>query len=141
MKKNKITFWGVRGSFPTPDQDKMKVGGHTSCVSIETEKETLIMDMGTGIKNLGEKIVSNPKSPSKINIFLSHYHWDHIIGLPVFAPLFSDKYEVNLYRFATPPTPARQPGMVWTCCFGFFVVWLCGCVVVGLLGCWVVLLS
>ena len=97
MKKNKITFWGVRGSFPTPDQDKMKVGGHTSCVSIETEKETLIMDMGTGIKNLGEKIVSNPKSPSKINIFLSHYHWDHIIGLPVFAPLFSDKYEVNLY--------------------------------------------
>jgi len=97
MKKNKITFWGVRGSFPTPDEDKIKTGGHTSCVSIETKEEILIMDMGTGIKNLGKEIISNPNSPSKINIFLSHYHWDHIIGFPVFAPLFSDKYEINLY--------------------------------------------
>jgi len=97
MKENKITFWGVRGSFPTPDQDKMKFGGHTSCVSIETQDEILIMDMGTGIKNLGEEIVSDPNSPSKINIILSHYHWDHIIGFPVFAPLFSDKYEINIY--------------------------------------------
>ena len=97
MKENKITFWGVRGSFPTPDQDKMRVGGHTSCVSLETKEEILIMDMGTGIKNLGDEIVSNPNSPSKINIILSHYHWDHIIGFPMFAPLFSDKYEINLY--------------------------------------------
>ena len=97
MKENKITFWGVRGSFPTPDRDKINVGGHTSCVSLETKDEMLIMDMGTGIKNLGEKIVSNPNSPSKINIILSHYHWDHIIGFPIFAPLFSDKYEINIY--------------------------------------------
>ena len=97
MKENKITFWGVRGSFPTPERDKMQVGGHTSCVSIENGNELLIMDMGTGIKELGEEIVSNPKSPSKINIILSHYHWDHIIGFPMFAPLFSDKYEINLY--------------------------------------------
>ena len=66
-------------------------------LSIETEKETLIMDMGTGIKNLGESIVSNPNSPSEINIILSHYHWDHIIGFPIFAPLFSDKYKINIY--------------------------------------------
>ena len=97
MKENKITFWGVRGSFPTPDRDKVDVGGHTSCVSLETKDEILVMDMGTGIKNLGEQIVSNPNSPSKINIILSHYHWDHIIGFPVFAPLFSDKYEINIY--------------------------------------------
>ena len=97
MKENKITFWGVRGSFPTPDRDKVDVGGHTSCVSLETKDEILIMDMGTGIKNLGEQIISNPNSPSKINIILSHYHWDHIIGFPVFAPLFSDKYEINIY--------------------------------------------
>ena len=55
------------------------------------------MDMGTGIKNLGEKIVSNPKSPSKINIFLSHYHWDHVMGFLSFAPLFDDKYTINIY--------------------------------------------
>ena len=97
MKKNKITFWGVRGSFPTPDRDKIDTGGHTSCVSIETKDEILVMDMGTGIKNLGESIVANPDSPSKINIILSHYHWDHIIGFPIFAPLFSDKYQINIY--------------------------------------------
>ena len=97
MKENKITFWGVRGSFPTPDQDKVETGGHTSCVSIESSDNILIMDMGTGIKNLGQYIVSNPDLPSKINIFLSHYHLDHIIGLPMFAPLFSDKYQINLY--------------------------------------------
>ncbi len=97
MKKNKITFWGVRGSFPTPDHDKMNTGGHTSCVSLENEDEIIIMDMGTGIKNLGKQIVSNPNSPSKINIILSHYHWDHIIGFPMFLPLFSDKYQINIY--------------------------------------------
>jgi len=96
-KKNKITFWGVRGSFPTPDRDKMDFGGHTSCVSIETQEEIVIMDMGTGMKKLGESIVSNPNSPSKINIMLSHYHWDHLIGFPMFAPLFSDKYQINIY--------------------------------------------
>tara|TARA_B110000263_G_scaffold64797_2_gene55920 strand:+ start:344 stop:1168 length:825 start_codon:yes stop_codon:yes gene_type:complete len=96
-KKNKITFWGVRGSFPTPDKDKMDFGGHTSCVSIETQEEIIIMDMGTGMKNLGESIVSNPNSPLKINIILSHYHWDHLIGFPMFAPLFSDKYQINIY--------------------------------------------
>ena len=74
MNENYIKFWGVRGSFPTPDRNKIETGGHTSCVSIETENETLVMDMGTGIKNLGESIVANPNSPSKINIILSHYH-------------------------------------------------------------------
>ena len=97
MQKNKITFWGVRGSFPTPDHDKMNFGGHTSCVSIENGKDLLIMDMGTGMKNLGEKIISDSNAPSTINIILSHYHWDHVIGFPMFAPLFSDKFKINIY--------------------------------------------
>ena len=97
MKKNKITFWGVRGSFPTPDSNKIDFGGDTSCVSIETNDQILILDMGTGVRNLGQHIISYPDSPKIINIFLSHYHWDHMFGLLMFAPLFSDKYEINIY--------------------------------------------
>ena len=53
MNKNKLTFWGVRGSNPTPDKDKMIYGGHTSCVSLHTDDNQLcIFDMGTGLKNL-----------------------------------------------------------------------------------------
>lgn len=97
MKKNKITFWGVRGSFPTPDSDKINFGGDTSCVSVETSDQILILDMGTGIRKLGQYILSSSHSPKVINIFLSHYHWDHMFGLLMFAPLFSDKYEINIY--------------------------------------------
>ena len=97
MKKNKITFWGVRGSFPTPESDKIDFGGNTSCVSIELKDQILILDMGTGMKNLGQEIVSNPNSPKTINIILSHYHWDHMFGFLMFAPLFSDQYQINIY--------------------------------------------
>ena len=72
MNKNKITFWGIRGSFPTPDINKMDFGGDTSCVSLETNDQILILDMGTGIRKLGENIISSSDSPKIINIFLSH---------------------------------------------------------------------
>ena len=69
MKKNKITFWEVRGSFPTPDADKIGFGGDTSCVSIETQDQILILDMGTGMKKLGQDIVSNPKFLRQLTSF------------------------------------------------------------------------
>ena len=97
MKDNKITFWGVRGSFPTPDKDKMNVGGHTSCVSLETEENIVIMDMGTGMKNLGDKIISNSNSPKTIDIIMSHLPLDHLIGFPMFAPFFNENFEINIY--------------------------------------------
>ena len=97
MKKNKITFWGVRGSFATPDLDKMNFGGDTSCVSLETDNQIMILDMGSGARNLGRYIISNPNSPKILNIFLSHYHWDHMLGFLSFAPLFSNEYEINIY--------------------------------------------
>ena len=66
----------------------MKVGGDTSCISIETCNQILILDMGTGARNLGQYIINNPNSSKIINIFLSHYHWDHMLGFLMFAPLF-----------------------------------------------------
>lgn len=98
MNKNKLTFWGVRGSNPTPDKNKMIYGGHTSCVSLQaTRDELLVFDMGTGLKNLGESLVADVNSPKTIHIILSHYHWDHMIGLLSFAPLFIEDFTIYFY--------------------------------------------
>ena len=98
MNKNKLNFWGVRCSNPTPDKNKMIYGGHTSCVSLQTTRdELLVFDMGTGLKNLGETLVSDANSPKTIHIILSHYHWDHMIGLLSFAPLFIEDFTIHFY--------------------------------------------
>ncbi len=85
-----ITFWGVRGSIPTPGKNTVVHGGNTSCVSVEYAEHTIIFDAGTGIRKLGKDIqarsVANP--PGRGHIFITHYHWDHIQGLPFFAPAF-----------------------------------------------------
>lgn len=92
-----IQFWGVRGSLPTPGPDTAQFGGNTPCLEIRSENEPLIiLDAGTGIRKLGMKILGKPEI-SEIYIFFSHTHWDHIQGLPFFAPLFSPKYTIKLY--------------------------------------------
>ena len=91
-----IKFWGVRGSFPTPEKDKIKYGGETSCIEIRTkENDCIILDMGTGIRNLGKEIMKDDSYPKEINILLSHYHWDHIVGFFAFAPLYYKEYTIN----------------------------------------------
>lgn len=87
-KKIKITFWGVRGSIPTHKLDHSEYGGHTSCVALSYGKSDFICDAGTGIRLLGQKIA---KKKSKTYIFLSHLHWDHLFGLPFFAPLYQNR--------------------------------------------------
>jgi phosphoribosyl 1,2-cyclic phosphodiesterase len=100
LNKAYIKFWGVRGSNPTPDQNKMKYGGDTSCVEIRTsQNDVIILDMGTGIRKLGEEIIKDSSYPKEINIFLSHYHWDHIIGFLYFKPLYDAKYTINIYGY------------------------------------------
>ena len=90
MKNRKIalTFWGTRGSIPSPGRDKSKYGGNTSCVEVQLpNNHLLILDGGTGIRELGNSLLSR-KGKIRANIFLSHYHWDHIQGLPFFAPAY-----------------------------------------------------
>ena len=69
MDKDYIKFWGVRGSNPTPDADKIKYGGDTSCVEIKTTfNDVIILDMGTGIRNLGKKIINEKQYDEIISL-------------------------------------------------------------------------
>jgi len=97
LKKGYIKFWGVRGSHPTPDLDKMIYGGDTSCVEVRIHDELFIFDMGSGLRNLGNEMLHDSSTPKKVNIFLSHYHWDHVVGMLNFSPLFDDSYTFNIY--------------------------------------------
>ncbi|MDF1814270.1 MAG: MBL fold metallo-hydrolase [Verrucomicrobiales bacterium] len=89
-EKGVLTFWGVRGSIPTPGKNTVVHGGNTSCVSVEYGDHIIILDAGTGIRKLGSEILSRSKdlTPKKGHIFITHYHWDHIQGLPFFSPAF-----------------------------------------------------
>ncbi len=79
-----LSFWGVRGSIPTPGPHTVRYGGNTSCVSLALDAgHTLVLDAGTGIRPLG---ASMPPGPHTYYVLLTHLHWDHIQGLPLFGP-------------------------------------------------------
>ena len=77
-----ITFWGVRGSIPTPGPATVQIGGNTSCVEVRAGKAILIFDGGTGLRLLGKKL--QKEVPVTAHMFFSHVHWDHIQGFPFF---------------------------------------------------------
>jgi ribonuclease BN (tRNA processing enzyme) len=85
-----VRFWGVRGSIPCPGRDTVEFGGNTACLEIRAGKRVVIVDMGTGVRLLGDYLAANDlkAAPLDIDIFLSHTHWDHIMGFPMFVPLF-----------------------------------------------------
>ena len=98
MNNQYLKFWGVRGSRSTAESNKMEYGGDTSCIEIRTQNnELIILDMGTGLNNLGKSIIEEEKPPTTINVFLSHYHWDHILGFLTFMPIYNSKYKINIY--------------------------------------------
>ena len=98
MDNHSIKFWGVRGSFPTPDRDKIEVGGHSSCVEVRTANNDLIVfDMGTGFVPLGNALMKEQNPPKIAHVFISHFHWDHLLGYLGFAPFFFDWFNCNIY--------------------------------------------
>ena len=97
MNGIKVKFWGVRGSFPIPKSEDA-FGGNTSCIEIRTSSnELVVLDMGTGLKNLGNSLIKSKNPITDINIVLSHFHYDHILGFLMFMPLFDEKYTINIY--------------------------------------------
>ncbi len=93
-----ITFYGVRGSVPSPGPATAKYGGNTSCVYVELENgRGLILDSGTGIRGLGKRL---RHTEGNINILLSHGHWDHIQGYPYFAPIYQQDRRIRVFTTA-----------------------------------------
>ena len=95
----KLRFWGVRGSTPTPLSQNLGYGGNTSCLEIRLPKDELfIFDGGTGIRDLGINLSKNPTDATRdIHLFLTHYHWDHIQGIPFFGPLYNPNCSITFY--------------------------------------------
>lgn len=91
----RITFWGVRGSIPSPGPDTVGVGGNTSCVEVRAGKLLLVFDGGTGLRVLGKTLLK--EMPITAHLFFSHVHWDHIQGFPFFDPAFVPGNVINLY--------------------------------------------
>jgi phosphoribosyl 1,2-cyclic phosphodiesterase len=84
-----VRFWGVRGSTPTPQPENLRYGGNTSCVEVRINGRVYVFDCGTGFRNLGKQLQQETNgTPLVAHIFLSHFHWDHIQGIPFFAPLY-----------------------------------------------------
>jgi phosphoribosyl 1,2-cyclic phosphodiesterase/DNA-binding response OmpR family regulator len=94
----RVQFWGTRGSIAKPGPSTARYGGNTSCIEVRSARGTLvIVDCGTGAHPLGQKLMSAGPRGLRGHILISHTHWDHIQGIPFFAPLFEPGNEWDIY--------------------------------------------
>jgi phosphoribosyl 1,2-cyclic phosphodiesterase len=97
-----VRFWGVRGSIACPGQDTARYGGNTPCVEVRCGDHILIFDAGTGLRPLGDVLAKEPHA-TDLDIFLSHFHIDHVTGLPFFAPLYEKQRRVRVWAGSLAP--------------------------------------
>lgn len=100
----KLTIWGARGSVPAPGAHTVRYGGNTPCLALAHQDAALVLDAGSGLRNLGRELVGGG-SAGTVELLLSHVHWDHIHGIPFFAPLYADLWQVRVYG----PRPEELP--------------------------------
>ncbi|RME20977.1 MAG: MBL fold metallo-hydrolase [Deltaproteobacteria bacterium] len=92
-----VTFWGTRGSIPTPGYRTARYGGNTACVEISTDRTLIICDAGTGIRELGLDMLNRRARHEVGHMFFSHAHWDHIQGFPFFPPVYMESMSFYVY--------------------------------------------
>jgi phosphoribosyl 1,2-cyclic phosphodiesterase len=92
----KVSVWGCCGSLPTPGESTIRYGGNTTCLEVRLNDNTLIViDAGSGIRNLGEKLLAEPNL-TEMYLLLTHAHWDHLMGFPFFRPAYSNHYRIHV---------------------------------------------
>lgn len=102
-----VKIWGCRGSVPTPGEGTVKYGGNTSCVEVMLgDEEALVLDAGTGIRELGLDLVR--RGTRKIHLFLTHLHLDHLEGLRFFAPLWDARVTLDVWGPRSPVLGLRE---------------------------------
>jgi len=90
-----VRFWGVRGSIACPGESQRRYGGNTPCLEVRCGEHLLIFDAGTGLRYLGQTLVGEDRVAG--DIFLTHTHLDHIVGLPFFAPMFDTRTRIRVW--------------------------------------------
>jgi phosphoribosyl 1,2-cyclic phosphodiesterase len=89
-----IKFWGTRGSIPAPGSSTLEFGGNTTCIEImPASGHRIVIDAGTGMRLLGDHLMKRGK-PLSFHLLLTHNHWDHLLGLPFFAPIYQEYTEI-----------------------------------------------
>ena len=97
----RVTFYGVRGSVPSPGPQTARYGGNTSCVEVRlADGSVLALDAGTGLRQMGNNLLREGR-PSPVHLLLSHTHWDHVLGLPFFGPLWGKDNHIFVYPLPT----------------------------------------
>ena len=93
----RLKFWGVRGSIATPGPTTLQYGGNTTCLELRAEGRIIILDAGTGLRLLGRALLEEfGEQPLDLTLLLTHTHWDHIQGLPFFAPVYKRQNHLRI---------------------------------------------
>ncbi|MEW6594455.1 MAG: MBL fold metallo-hydrolase [Thermodesulfobacteriota bacterium] len=98
----RVKFWGVRGSIPCPGPATVRYGGNTPCLELrfpDLDNRLIIIDAGSGIRELGNFMMANDlgKGAIRTELFLTHTHWDHIMGFPFFVPIYLPTTSLTVY--------------------------------------------
>ena len=105
----KLTVLGARGSIPCSGKDVVKYGGETTSALVETaDGNLIILDLGTGVRLLGNEILKNPDYPKDFHVLLTHAHWDHLMGFPFFAPIYSEEYTLYFHGWGDAQRSVRS---------------------------------
>ncbi|HEY1582624.1 MAG TPA: response regulator [Chthoniobacterales bacterium] len=96
----RVKFWGVRGSIPVPGSSTVGYGGNTSCIEVRADGEIIILDAGSGMRELGIALEAEfGEQPIRPTLLISHTHWDHIQGLPFFLPAYKEKNSLRVLGY------------------------------------------